>query len=151
MVFIAILFVSSCTKNNGQLKQFIISSDEDGVICSAKSSFNDTIFYENRFPDGTIYYYTVLSRHQNEELKKSIQNLKTEKSIPKFELIPGGATFIVESDKVLFYEGNYSIQSPNIKKILTLFRDLSPKMKACKKVEDFWNIEDVIPPDNPVE
>lgn len=147
-LFIAGLFVTSCTKNNGQ---FIVSSDEEGVICSAKSTFNDTVFYENRFPDSTIYYYAILSKLQNDELKSLILNLKKEKSVPKFELKPGSPIFVVESDNVAFYQGNYSIQSPNIKKIFTLFRDKASAMKPCKKVEDFWNIEGVIPPDNPIE
>ncbi len=149
--FAAALLIYGCAKRDGQPNQFIVCSDEEGVICSAKSTFNDTIFYENRFPDATVYYYAVLSPEQNQALKSMVQNLKTEKSIPTFELKPGGGTFIVESDEVHFYLGNYSIQSPNIKKIFTLFRDMAPKMHNCKKVEDFWNIEGVSAPDNPVE
>jgi hypothetical protein len=140
------LLVAGC---EGKPQQFIMSSDEDGVICSAKSSFNDTIFYENRFPDTTVYYYALLTTQQNEELKKAITKLKFEKSIPKFELHPGSGTFVVESGDVTFYEGNYSLPSPNIKKILSLFREKFPEMKDFKKVEDFWNIDGVTPPDNP--
>lgn len=144
------IFISGCTKN-GTPDQFIVVSDEEGVICSAKSSFNDTIFYENRFPDTTIYYYAKLSKQQNEALKQSIISLKSEKKLPKFELMPGSGTFIVESDEVHFYEGNYSIPSPNVKNILTLFMNKGNDMKEYKKVEDFWNIDGVTAPDNPVE
>lgn len=146
LLFIIGLFFTSCAKVN---TQFIVSSDENGVISSAKCSFNDSIFYENKFQDSTIYYYVKLSKQENEELKKLILNLKQENSIPKFESKPGSAVFIVENGDVKFYEGNYSIPSPNIKKIFTLFRDKASAMKTCKKVVDFWNIEGVIPPDNP--
>lgn len=139
--------LSSCKKDT---EQFILSSDEDGIICSAKSEFNDTIFYENKFPDTTVYYYAALSKYQNEELRKLIQNLKTEKSLPEFKLLPASGTFVVASDEVRFYEANYSLPSRNIKKILKVFSDLSSKMKTCKKVEGFWNIEGVAPPDNPI-
>lgn len=149
-ILMAGLLISGCTKNNGEPGQFIVSSDEEGVICSAKSTFNDTIFYENRFPDTTIYYYVALTKQENEELKKSIVNLKLEKSIPAFDLKPGGGIFIVEADEVKFYEGNYSIPSHNTKKIFTLFREKAAAMKTCKKVENFWNIEGVNPPDNPI-
>ncbi|WP_136151116.1 hypothetical protein [Flavobacterium sangjuense] len=147
LLFISGLLLTGCTKAK---ERFIISSDENGIICSAKSTFNDTIFYENRFQDSTIYYYAPLSKQENEELKKLIISLKLEKSIPKFELRPDSGTFIVVSDAVRFYEANYSIPSRNIKKILGMFRDVSFKMKPCKKVDDFWDVEGVTPPDNPV-
>jgi hypothetical protein len=137
--------LTSCAKK----EQFIFTSDEDGVICSAKSAFNDTIFYENRFPDSTIFYYAVLSKEENKELKKSIQNLSKEKRLPNFELKPGSGTFTVASDDVHFYEANFYIHSPNIKKILELFRDKGPDMQPCGKVADFWNIDGVTPPENP--
>ncbi|MCF6131488.1 hypothetical protein [Flavobacterium wongokense] len=146
LLFISVLLVVGC---NGKREQFIVSSDEDGVICSAKSTFNDTIFYENRFPDTTIYYYAALSKQQNDRLKKSIEKLKFEKSLPQFEIHPGGGTFIVESDDVKFYEANYSLPSSNIKTILRLFREKGSEMKTCKKIEDFWNIDGITPPDNP--
>lgn len=139
--------LSSCSKNS---EQFILCSDEDGVICSAKSSFNDTIFYENRFPDTTVYYYAALTKYQNKQLLELIQNLKTEKSLSEFTLMPGSGTFIVASDKVTFYEANYSIPTRNTQKILTMFRDMSSQMKPCPKTKDFWNVEGVTPPDNPV-
>lgn len=141
------LLAIGCKKDT---EQFIITSNEDGVICSAKSTFNDTIFYENRFSDATVYYYVALSKQQNDELKQLILNLKAEKGISKFELRPDSGTFIVVSDAVRFYEANYSIPSPNIKKILSLFRDKAPDMKTCKRIEDFWNIEGITPPDNPI-
>ena len=134
-----------CKKNK---EQFIMSSNEDGIICSAKSTFNDTLFYENRFPDTTVYYYAALSKYQNDQLRKLILNLKTEKSMAKFELRPDSGTFIVGLDPVRFYEANYSIPSRNIKQILGLFRDTSFKMKPCKKIKDFWNISSITPPDN---
>lgn len=139
--------VTGCTKDT---EQFILSSNEEGVICSAKSSFNDTVFYENRFPDTTVFYYAALSKPQNEELRQLILNLKTEKSLPKFELMHGSGTFIVASDAVRFYEANYSIPSRNTKKILSLFRDMASQMKPYPKKSDFWNIEGVTPPDNPM-
>jgi len=147
ITLLLVFFLSSCTKNS---EQFILCSDEDGVICSAKSSFNDTIFYENRFPDTTVYYYAALSKYQNKQLQQLIQNLKTEKSLSEFVLMPGSGTFIVASDKVRFYEANYSIPTRNTQKILTMFRDMSSQMKPCPKTKDFWNIEGVTPPDNPV-
>lgn len=150
-LFLSLFFIGLLSISCADKQQFIVSSDEEGVICSAKSSFNDTIFYENRFPDATIYYYAVLSKQQNEELKQAVLNLKTEKSIPNFVLIPGGGTFIVQTDKVRFYQGNYSIQSPNMKKIFKLFSDIAPTMQDHKKVEDFWDIEGVTAPENPVE
>jgi hypothetical protein len=139
--------VASCTKGT---EQFIVSSDEEGVICSAKSSFNDTLFYENRFPDTTIYYYALLSKQENQKLKELILNLKQEKSLPKFELRPGSGTFIVESGEVKFYEGNYALPSRNTKNILSLFQKKASSMKLCKKVNDFWNVEGVTPPENPI-
>lgn len=142
--------IFGCTRNDGP-EQFIVVSDEEGVICSAKSTFNDTIFYENRFPDTTIYYYAKLTKQQNDELKQCIVNLKSEKNLPEFEVRPGSGTFIVESDKVYFYEGNYSIPSSNVKKILTLFMDKGQDMKEYKKVEKFWNIDGITAPDNPIE
>ena len=138
--------LTSCKK---ETEQFILCSDEEGVICSAKSSFNDTIFYENRFPDTTIYYYAALSKQQNEELKQLIQALKTEKSIPDFKLMPSSGTFIVASDAVRFYEADYFLPSSNTKKILSLFQDKASAMKTSKKLEDFWDIEGVTPPENP--
>jgi len=141
------LLVASCAKGT---EQFIMSSDEEGVICSAKSSFNDTLFYENKFPDTTIYYYALLSKDENKTLKELILNLKQEKSLPQFELHPGSGTFIVESGEVAFYEGNYALPSRNTKKILSLFQKKASAMKLCKKVNDFWNIEGVTPPDNPI-
>lgn len=105
-ILLAALLAMGCKKDT---EQFIISSDEGGVICSAKSTFNDTIFYENRFSDATVYYYVTLSDQQNEELRKLIRNLKAEKSIPKFELRPDSGTFIVASDEVRFYEANHSV------------------------------------------
>ena len=146
LLLVAGLF-TSCKKNT---EQFILSSDEDGVISSAKSSFNDTIFYENRFPDTTVFYYAALSKYQNDELRKLIQNLKSEKNIPEFKLMPGSGTFIVASDEIRFYEANYSLPSRNIKKILSVFREMSSQMKTCKKVTKFWDIDGVTPPDNPV-
>lgn len=140
------LLIVSCAENK---EQFIVSSDEDGVICSAKSSFNDTIFYENRFPDSTIYYYVKMSSQENAELKTLVQNLKTEKTIPEFGLLPGGATFTVEFGQVDFYQINYSLQSPNVKKIFTLFSEKSKDMEPCDKVENFWNIDGVTAPENP--
>lgn len=140
------LLFTACSQRQ---EQFIVSSDEDGVICSAKSSFNDTIFYENRFPDSTIYYYVRLSEKENSELRQLVKNLKSEKTIPEFSLQPGGATFSVASDATQFYQINYALQSPNVKKIFTLFSEKSEAMKPCGKVENFWNIEGVAAPDNP--
>jgi hypothetical protein len=146
LLLTAAFFFNSCTDSR---VQFIVTSDEDGIICSAKSSFNDTIFYENKFQDTTLYYYVKLSKQENQELKKMILNIK-ENRISKFEMKPGSAVFIVQNGDVKFYEGNYSIQSPNIKKIFTLFNNKGVIMKEWKKVEDFWNIDGVIPPDNPI-
>lgn len=146
LLLTAAFLFNSCTNSR---VQFIVTSDEEGVICSAKSSFNDTIFYENKFQDTTLYYYVKLSKQENQELKKLILNIK-ENRISKFEMKPGSAVFIVENGDVKFYEGNYSIQSPTIKKIFTLFNNKGVIMKEWKKVEDFWNIDGVIPPDNPI-
>ena len=140
-------FLFNCCTNSRV--QFIVTSDEDGIICSAKSSFNDTIFYENKFQDTTLYYYVKLSKQENQELRKMILNIR-ENRISKFEMKPGSAVFIVQNGDVKFYEGNYSIQSPNIKKIFTLFTNKGVVMKEWRKVEDFWNIDEVIPPDNPI-
>ncbi|WP_264520054.1 hypothetical protein [Flavobacterium sp. N1994] len=141
------LLFTGCTKGT---EQFIVSSDEEGIICSAKSSFNDTLFYENRFPDTTVYYYTKLTKPQNEELKKIILKLKEEKSIPKFELRPGSFTFALESDGIKCYEGNFSIPTSTTRKLLTFFRNEASVMKPCKKIEHFWSIDGVTPPDNPI-
>lgn len=146
LLLTAVFLFNSCTNSR---VQFIVTSDEDGIICSAKSSFNDTIFYENKFQDTTLYYYVKLSKQENQELKKLILNIK-ENRISKFEMKPGSAVFIVQNGDVKFYEGNYSIQSPNIKKIFALFNHKGVVMKEWKKVEDFWNIDGVIPPDNPI-
>lgn len=125
-----------------------MSSDEQGVICSAKSSFNDTIFYENRFPDTTIYYYATLTKQQNEQLKQSVDSLNKDKVLPKFELHPGSGAFAVESGEVKIYEVNYALPSRHAKKILELFRDKAPAMEIRGTVKDFWNIEGVTVPDN---
>lgn len=139
--------LTSCKKDK---EQFILSSDENGIICSAKSTFNDTIFYENRFPDTTVYYYSALSKKQNEELRNLIRNVKTEKSMSKFELRPASGTLIIVSDEVRFYEANYSLPSGNMKKILAVFPAIAYKMIPCKKVENFWDVDGVTPPDNPI-
>lgn len=149
--FASALLLFGCAKDDSQVKQFIISSNEEGVICSAKSTFNDTLFYENRFPDSTLYYYAVLTQKQNQKLRQLIQKLKAEKTVPKFELHPGGPAFVVESDDVRFYEESYTLPSSNTKNILTLITEVSHKMEDYKKVEDFWNIDGVAAPESPIE
>jgi len=92
-----------------------------------------------------VYYYAALSKYQNKQLRELIQNLKTEKSLAEFTVLPGSGTFIVADNEVRFYEANYTIPTRNTQKILTLFRDMSSQMKPCPKTKDFWNIEGVIP------
>jgi hypothetical protein len=122
---------------------------EDNVYVSAKSDFNDTLFYEHKFPDTTKYYYVLLSDKQNEELKMLIKNVCVEKDSPKFELSSGQELFIVDNSQVKFYVNNFANESENYKKINSFFRETSTMMIRTTEIKNFWNIGKAIPPPNP--
>ncbi len=148
LIFTFLLF--SCTnQKETSVKSFIVISIEDEVIVSAKSDFKDTLFYEHKFSDSTKYFYVLLTKQQNEELKSLIENVYSEKDSPKFELSSGQEVFIVDNGKVQFYKNDFSKQSENYKKINFFFKETSLKMIKTTEIKNFWNIGKVIPPPNP--
>ncbi|WNM18172.1 hypothetical protein [Flavobacterium capsici] len=145
------IFLLGCShkKEESTIKQFIVFSIENEVFVSAKSNFNDTLFYEHKYSDTTKYSYIKLTKEENEELKKLIENILLEKDSPKFALSSGQELFIINNKKPLFYVNNYINESENYKKINLFFLQTSSKMVSANEIKNFWNIADIVPPPHP--
>ncbi len=149
LLIITFLLFSCTNQKETSVKRFILISIEDEIIVSAKSDFKDTLFYEHRFSDSIKYFYVLLTKEQNEELKSLIENVYAEKDSPKFELSSGQELFIVDNGKVQFYKNDFSKESENYKKINFFLKETSSKMIETNEIKNFWNIEKIIPPPNP--
>ncbi len=149
VLIITFLLFSCNNRNENTLNRFIVTSIENGIIVSAKSDFKDTLFYEYRFPDSTKYFFILLSKQQNEKLRKLIENVNTEKSSKKFELSSGQEVFIIDNGKVQYYKNDFHNKSENYRQINDFLGETSLNMIRTTERKDFWNIENVIPPPNP--
>ena len=149
-LLIIVFFITSCNKPKKQIvKDFLVTSIEDRTIVSAKSNFNDTLFYEFRYTDSTTYGYELLSKKQNEELLKFVTGFEEEFTTSKFELLPGNEIFAVRSDEIIFYKYNFSRPKSNFGKINMFFKYSGNNLVKVNEIKDFWNISDVSAPKNP--
>jgi hypothetical protein len=149
VLIITFLLFSCNNRNENTLNSFIVTSIENGIIVSAKSDFKDTLFYEHRFPDSTRYSFILLSKQQNEKLRKLIENVRIEKESKKIELSSGQEVFIIDNGKVQFYINDFHNKSENYRQLNYFFKETSLNMFSTKERKNFWNIGKIIPPPNP--
>ena len=147
-ILITAFFIYSCNDKKKPIQQFIASSYENGMTFSVKSEFKDTLFYERRHRRTILYSYTLLTKQQNEDLKKLIKNLNAEKNVPSFKFSGGEQILMVDLGQLKFYKNDFTKYSTsNYKKINDFLTELSYQNNTTvDKIRNFWNVSGISSP-----
>lgn len=142
--FFVAMLLTGCNKTETPVEQFIIVSIENGILCSAKSNFNDTIYYENKLPSGaTNYSYSLLNKAEKQKFERIIQTFSLEDPLKNFNYSQVESIILLKSDQLKIY--NIDWLSQNGKAIYNLMRDLAHKRKETSQIEKFWDVNGFAP------